>query len=172
MFCPQTVLPPRKLIPPLTMRLPDGRTIHAWDFKQKKNLVIAFLDADCRACEDFLGRLAEIAAELRAKEAVALVVFLKPPSRRVTDFLPEGIFAGADPSGRSVRAFFGDGALSSRGLAQPGVFVTDRYGELAANWIAARDNFPATGEILACLGQIEIACEECTTPHWPAKGWS
>ena len=42
-----------RLIPPLTLRTPDGRVVRAWDFEQKKNLVIAFLDAECAPCEDF-----------------------------------------------------------------------------------------------------------------------
>jgi hypothetical protein len=30
----------RQLIPPLTIQTPDGRTVRAWDFKQKRNLVL------------------------------------------------------------------------------------------------------------------------------------
>ena len=60
----------RQLIPPLTLHAPDGRTLRAWDFKQKKNLVIAFLDADCISCEEFVRRLAARASDLREKEAV------------------------------------------------------------------------------------------------------
>jgi AhpC/TSA family len=158
----------RELIPPLTMRLPDGHTIRAWDFKHKKSLVIVFLDANCGACEGFLKNLAEYAAALRAKDAVVLVAFLEAPSRRLTDTLAEGVSAGTDVSGRAARAFLGDDALSSAGLKQPGVFVTDRYGELAAQWMATAHAFPAVGEILACLGQIEIVCEECGPPDWNA----
>ena len=62
----------RQLIPPLTLRTPRGRTVHAWDFKQKRNLVIAFLDVSCPTCEAFAQTLASHAADLREKEAVAL----------------------------------------------------------------------------------------------------
>lgn len=160
----------RELIPPLTMRLPDGRTIHAWDFKQKKSLVIVFLEADCPSCEGFLKRLVENATEVRSKNGVILAAFLEPPPHGLTDGLPEGIYAGAELSGRSARAFLGEDALSASGLRQPGVFVTDRYGELAAGWLAADHQFPAVGEILECLNQIEVACEECYPPHWPVEG--
>lgn len=159
----------RELIPPLTMRLPDGRAIHAWDFKQKKSLVIAFLDADCAACESFLKNLAERASEVREKSAVVLASYLEPPPLRVSETLPDGIFAGTDSSGRAARAFLDEGALSGNSLARPGVFVTDRYGELSALWLARDHKFPAVGEILACLHQIEIACEECYPPDWPPE---
>ena len=69
----------RQLVPPLTIHTPDGRTVHAWDYKQKKNLVIMFLDTDCGPCEEFLHALVASAAALREKEAVALVVFLDQP---------------------------------------------------------------------------------------------
>jgi hypothetical protein len=36
-------------------------------------------------------------------------------------------------------------------------------------WLAMDHKFPAVGEILACLHQIEIACEECYPPHCPPE---
>jgi len=163
------MLPLRQLIPPLTMRLPDGRVIRAWDFKQKKSLVVVFLDAECESCAEFLRLVAGQSAELRAKGAVVLAAFLEAPSEKLTDRLPDGVFAGADPSGRAARAFLGNDALSHRGLANPAVFVADRYGELAARWHCAGHAFLPVGEILATLDQLEIACEECTSPLWLAE---
>jgi hypothetical protein len=71
--------------------------------------------------------------------------------------------------GRGARAFLGDDAFSSRGLVRGGLFVTDRYGELFAQWLITRHDFPAIDEVFASLDQIEMACEECSTPHWPAE---
>jgi AhpC/TSA family len=158
----------RKLVPPLTIHTPDGRTVRAWDYKQKKNLVIAFLDTDCAPCEEFLRALVANAAELRDKAAVALVVFLEQPARRVTDSLPPGIIVGADMPGNSARAFLGEDAFASRGFVRGGVFVTDRYGELFAQWTIERHKFPAIAEILAALDHVEIACDECSAPLWTA----
>jgi len=159
----------RQLIPPLSLHIPDGRTVRAWDFKQKKNLVIAFLDADCMLCADFLRQLAVRAAELREKETVALVVFLAPPPAALTDSLPKEIIAGCDMSGHSASAYLDDDAFSAHGLVHRGVFVADRYGELFAQWPLAAHKFPALEEILRSLDQIEMACEECSTPLWPAE---
>ena len=150
----------RQLVPPLTIHTPDGRTVRAWDYKQKDNLVIAFLDTDCGPCEEFLRALVANAAELRDKAAVALVVFLEQPARRVTDSLPPGIIVGADMPGNSARAFLGEDAFASRGFVRGGVFVTDRYGELFAQWTIDRHKFPAIAEILAALDHVEMACDE------------
>jgi AhpC/TSA family len=162
------VLRNRTLIPPLSLHTPGGRVVRAWDFKQKKNLVIAFLDSDCPACETFLDRLSQHASDLRAKDAVALMAYLVSPSDRVTGSLPAEIVAGAEVSGRAARAFLGEDALSSSGLAQRGVVVTDRYGELFAQWSARTHDFPAVGEILGWLDRAEWACDQCGAPAWPA----
>ncbi len=162
------MLKPRQLIPPLALHTPDGRTVRAWDFKQKKNLVIAFLHSDCAACRDFLARLATHPKELAECEAVALVAFLEAPPPALTDALPPEIITGADFSGRSARAFLEKDAVSGTGSAAIGVFVTDRYGELFARWTAGADHrLPGIAEILSWLEQIELACEECGAPHWP-----
>jgi hypothetical protein len=159
----------RQLIPPLSLHTPDGRTIRAWDLKQKKNLVIAFLDADCAMCTDFLRPLVARAADLREKETVALAVFLALPPAALTDSLPKEIIAGCDMSGYGARGYLGDDAFSARGLVRRGVFVADRYGELFAQWPLAAHNFPALEEILGSLEQTEVACEECSRPTWPQE---
>jgi hypothetical protein len=162
------MLRPRQIIPPLNLHVPDGRAVRAWDFKQKKNLVIAFLDLDCAPCEEFFRALAARAPELREEEAVVLAAFLSPPPERLLHGLPEEIIAGADVPGRGARAYLGDDAFASRGLARTGVFVADRYGELFAQWVFAGHKFPAMAEIFSWLGQIGMACEECGAPQWPA----
>ncbi len=156
-------------MPPLSIHTADGRTVHAWDYKQKKNLVIAFLDADCGPCEEFLRTLASNAVALHEKEAVALIVFLEQPARRLTDSLPAEVIAGSDMPGRNSRAYLGDDALTARGFATSGVFVADRYGELAAQWPIERHKFPPMAQILAALDYVQMACDGCGTPLWPAE---
>jgi hypothetical protein len=163
------VLRKRQLIPPLSIHTSDGRIARAWDYKQKKNLVIAFLDATCGPCEEFLRVLVSNAAALREKEAVALIVFLEQPARQITDGLPAEIIVGSDMPGRSARAFLGEDAFSARGFVRGGVFVTDRYGELSAQWAIERHKFPQIEEILSALDYVQMACEGCGTPLWPAE---
>ena len=163
------VLRNRQLVPPLTIHTPEGHTVRAWDYKQKKNLVISFLDTDCAPCEEFLRTLVGCASALREKEAVALVVFLEQPPRRMTDSLPPGIIVGADMPGNSARAFLSEDAFASHGFVRGGVFVTDRYGELFAQWSIDRHKFPAIAEIFAALDHVEMACDECSTPLWTSE---
>ena len=157
----------RQLIPPLKLRTPQGRTVHAWDFKQKRNLVIAFLDVSCPMCEGFVQTLASHAADLREKEAVALLVFAEIPSPSLRDSLAPEIISGSDIGCHGIRIFLGEDAVSERGLSRRVVFVTDRYGEISARWVVGAHEFPKIDEILSSLDLVEIACEECSVPHWP-----
>ena len=163
------VLRNRQLVPPLTIHTPDGRTVRAWDYKQKKNLVIAFLDTDCAPCEEFLRALLASAAALHEKDAVALLIFLEQPARHLTDSLPAEIIVGSDMPGRSARAFLGEDAFASGGFVRGGVFVTDRYGELFAQWTIERHKFPTIAQILAALDHAQMACDECSTLLWTAE---
>jgi peroxiredoxin len=159
----------RQLIPPLSIHTPEGRTACAWNYKQKKNLVIAFLDLECAPCTEFLRRLAARVAELREKEAVALLVFPQQPSRQVTDSLPAEIIVGSDTPGRAAREFLGDDAFSDSGFVRGGIFVTDRYGELSAQWPIERHKFPEIDEIMRALDYVQMACDACATPLWQAE---
>jgi hypothetical protein len=157
----------REIIPPLTLHSLDGRTVRAWDFKQKKNLVILCLHAGCTSCEDYLRRIAADSAAWRENGAVVLVALLGSPLRAATDFLPDNVVVGLDPSWRGANAFLGRDTLAPVGDARVGVFVTDRYGELAAQWeIAASHEFPTLATLRRHLEQIEMACDQCSTPLW------
>ncbi len=159
----------RQLLPPLTARTPAGKTLRAWDFKQKKNLVIVFLHTGCRRCEGFVEKLAARAAELAEREALALIVFAEPPALRVEN-LPAQVVVAADMSGRSQRAYLGEDAFGQAGQERLGVFVADRYGELYAQWVAREEGgLPGVGQVLEWLGQIQVACEECGVSEWSAE---
>jgi hypothetical protein len=165
----KAVLSTRQLIPPLTARTLAGQMIRAWDFKQKKNLVIAFLDAVHPESEDFLKRLAARAAEIAEQEALALFVFSEVPPAELLAPLPAEFVVAMDMSGRAARAYLGEDAFGPSGQQRSGVFVADRYGELYAQWIIpAGGALPGAGVVLSWLRQIELACEECGVSHWPA----
>jgi hypothetical protein len=163
------------MIPPLTARslhpaargsgqALGGQRVQAWDYKQKKNLLIAFLHADCRRCAHFLERLREHAGKLAELEAVALVVFSEAPPLALGDNLPPSIVMATDMGGQSQRAFLGPEAFGPRGQERTGVFVTDRYGEIFALWAGGDDALPGVPEALSWLAQVQIACEECSAP--------
>ena len=157
----------RQLIPPLTLADAHGGAIRAWDFKQSKNLVIAFLDARCAGCKRFIDELIKQAAELADQEAVVLLAFPQEPSVSFTASLRPGFIAGLDVGGHGAQAFLGDDALPTPEGRRCAIFVTDRYGELSTQWAVRRHQFPVIGEILRALDSVEIACEECSVPDWP-----
>ncbi len=157
----------REIIPPLTLHSLDGRTVRAWDFKQKKNLIILFLHAGCALCEDYLRRIAADSAAWKENGAVVLVALLGFPSRAATDSLPDNVIVGLDPSGRAANAFLGRDTLAPAGNARLGAFVTDRYGELAMQWeITPSHEFPSVATLRTQLERIEMVCDECSTPLW------
>lgn len=159
----------RQMIPPLTARDTSGGTVRAWDFKGKRSLAIAFLHADCATCAAFLDDLRIRAAEFSEREAVALVVYSETPPRAAGESAPP-IYILTDVTGRSQRAFLGDDAFGPAGQQRTGVLATDRFGELHAQWLSPPSGhaLPAPGEVLSWLAQVQIACEECGAPHWPA----
>jgi len=148
----------RQLIPPLTARTAEGKTVRGWDYKQKRPLVIVFLHADCSHCDNWLEQLAGRAADLAERDAVALIIYAEPTPRK-TATLDSPLIAAADVTGHSQRAFLGREAFGPAGLDRVGVFVTDRYGELYGQWIG-RDagGLPVPGEILDTLSTIQIIC--------------
>ncbi len=155
-----------QIIPPLTARTPEGRIVQAWDYKQKRSLAILFLHAECRPCEDYFARLLKLAAALAENDSVLLAIFPSTPAISHFEHLPKPIVIATDVSGRSQRTYLGDESFAGP-LPQLGVFLTDRYGELKAQWLAREaDGLPAAEEILSWLAQIQVACEECGTPHW------
>jgi hypothetical protein len=142
---------------------PGGSPARAWDYKQKKSLVIVFLDAQCAACDGYLDRLVVRAKDFEQHNAVVLVICPDPPTRPRASG-SSGIFVlGGDPGRRGARAYLGD-------RERLGVFLADRYGELKAQWVAESEaKLPGVEEILGWLAQIEMACEECGAPHWPVE---
>lgn len=157
----------REIIPPLTVHALDGRTIRAWDFKQKKNLVILFLHEGCSSCEEYLRQLGAEGATWKSTGAIVLAAFLSSPSRALAESLPDSVIVGVEASGRAANAYLGRDLLAPAGDSRLGVFVADRYGELFAQWeVGTGHNFPSVATIAAQLEQMEMACEECSTPLW------
>lgn len=163
------MLKPRQMIPAVMARGMDGCAVRAWDYKQKKNVVVVFLRAEEFESRAYVDRLAGAAEELQEKQAQVLVVFDVRPGEEMGIGLPEGILLASDVSGRAQQAYLGEDVFGPRGLGSVGVFVADRFGELSTCWVKARAaELPGVREVLSVLQQIELACEECGPPHWPA----
>ena len=155
------------LIPPLTIRNSHGPLVSAWDYKQKRNLIIAFLDEGCSTCERFVKSLIAYAEDFRQREAVALLVFPQEPGSAECSALPAEIIAGTDVDGSGIQRYLGENALSTRGQVRKGIFITDRYGELYDLWWIEGHGFPTIEQILSSLDAIELICDECGAPYEP-----
>ena len=161
------MLPLHEVIPPLTTRALGGRTVQTADYKQKRNLVLAFLHAHCSRCEDFLRRLAARAAEFAEQEAAVLVIYSELPPGSLSQNLPPHLVLTTDLTGRSQRVYLGQEVFGPAGQQRLGVFITDRYGELFAQWVGFDENaLPGTEDLVSWLRQIEMACEECGVSYW------
>jgi peroxiredoxin len=148
----------RQLIPPLTARTPDGKTVRAGDYKQKKNLLIAFLHSDCPLCEKFAHRIDSKAEQLAEYESVALLISLEPAKWGLVP--RHSVVLASDRVGRAAQEYLGADAFGGMGLSRVGLFLTDRYGELFAQWEARDcDGLPPLAEALKTLAYVQIRCE-------------
>jgi hypothetical protein len=161
----------RQQIPALTLRSFKGKTVSAWDYKQKRNRVIVLVGRNSPGTRRFLRDVAAHASDWKEKDAIALIVFPEPPSEDLFGGLPPEVIAGVDAGGQSFTRYLGEDAFGPAGLERQGVFVADRYGEIFARWIVEeQDDFPGIPAILKVLEQIEITCEECQVASWPLEG--
>ena len=157
----------RQMLPVLSLHVSDGRIVRGWDFKQKKNLIIAFLHNDCALCAEFLRHMALRSMTWRENDAVVLAATLAQPSRVLAESAKEDVIVGVDLSGRAALEFLGKQSLGPSDLVRPAVFLSDRYGELAAMWEVNGDhNFPEAGEIAKHLQHAEMSCDSCANPAW------
>ena len=128
-----------------------------WDYKQKKSLLIAFLHADCPLCQAFAARLVSRSAEFAERESVALLISLEPPRWDVQ--ATTQVVLASDTNGRAAQEYLGANAFGPMGLARVGLFITDRYGELYAQWEARdADGLPAIAESFKWLTHTQLGC--------------
>jgi peroxiredoxin len=147
----------RQLIPPLTARGLNGQPVRAWDYKQKQKLLIAFLHGECAVCQALASRLASKSSDLLERETVALLISVNQPKWELNT--SPSIVLASDTTGRAAQEYLGADALGTAGLSRVGVFVTDRYGELVAQWEAREaDGFPPLPDIFKWLNYVQILC--------------
>jgi hypothetical protein len=142
------------LIPPLAARAPDGTAVNSWDYRQKRNLCIVFVHAECAECAGYVERLARRALDIAERDAVALVVLPKLPLPGSS--LPSPLRLAADPTGRAHISYFGKRAATIAGAGPVGIFLADRYAQLSMQWVLAEGcELPNPEEILAGLAQTQ-----------------
>ena len=147
----------RQLVPPLTARTPAGETVRAWDYKQKKSLLIAFLHAECPLCQAFAARVASRNDEFKERDSLALLISVERP-RWGVEPAPH-VVLGVDTNGRAAQEYLGADAFGPVGLNHVALFVTDRYGELYAQWESRdADGLPTLADALKWLAHTQLGC--------------
>jgi hypothetical protein len=147
----------RQLVPPLTARTPAGETMRAWDYKQKKSLLIAFLHAECPLCQAFVARLVSRSDEFAERDSVALLISVERPRWGVEP--TSQVVFGVDTTGRAAQEYLGADAFGPAGLSHVALFITDRYGELYAQWESRdADGLPALADALKWLTHTQLGC--------------
>lgn len=152
-----------KVIPDFVLPSLDGKQVSPRDFKQRANLVIAYLDLDnCGECRHFLHGLADNYHLYRSDETEVLAVCPQPLANLAgqagTMGLPFPVLS--DDRGLVRKVYLGGEATQGTW----GIFVTDRYGALRAKMTGtSADALPGQNAILGWLDLIEMECPECGT---------
>lgn len=152
-----TLLEADQVVPGVPMTdAATGRPVRAWDFRHRRALVLAFLHADCAACEAYGRDLAAVREDLSGAGAEARAVLPAGTSGDGEGALPALI----DETGRAVRRFL------EAPEAVPLVLLIDRFGAAWRSYPSPGHDFPSTDEVVASLWHVATMCPECGVSTW------
>ena len=165
-----TAAVPRRgdIFPGITLPDVDGSSVLLERYRGRKNLVVVFAGDKVGEAPitGLLGELDSRAEEFASEVAqVLLVVPWRPAAvgRRSRSAFPVLLDDGA-------RIHREVGAIDAAGKAAPAVFVTDRFREIYAAYVAGPGSAPlGAKEILDWLVFINIQCPECGVAEWPTR---
>jgi len=159
------------VVPDFTLPAIDGGQVSPRDYRQKANLVIAYLKlTQCEQCVGFLQELADNYHIYRDLDTEVLAV--------CPESVPElqariGHLGLPFPVLSDLGGQVGDVYLSRQPCESPvaELFVTDRYGALRTTMVACSGSeLPNQQSILDWLSLIESECPECSDEEpgqWP-----
>lgn len=150
-----------RVVPDFSLPSLDGRHVGPAHFKQRANLVIAYLDLDrCGECIDLVNTFAGNHSQYRDLETQILVVGPQTPEELFGKLGNMGLpFPVLSDQERSMaRAYFGDEERTPAAA----IFVTDRYGALRTLILAdSAAELPDESGIRDWLSLLEMECPEC-----------
>lgn len=150
------------MVPDFRLESADGRVVSPMDYKEKKNLVIIFFNAQA---SDDLGVLAEVGRryhEFADANAEVLAIAAGPLEefRMCSKALHLPFPLLSDVRREATCAYC---------VAGPMVFVADRYGELKMQTDLTGMVDEKLDEALSTLELMEIECPECGVSTWPIE---
>ncbi len=149
-----------RVVPHFTLPSVEGGTVSIKDYRQKLNLVIAYLDLDrCGGCGDLLREFADNYAVYRDLETEILAVCPQPIADLQSRLSGMGLpFPVLSDERREVAGVY----LEGQGNPAAAIFVTDRFGALQTVMMAPTEqDLPNQQSILDWLSLIESECPEC-----------
>lgn len=141
------------------LKTTDEREVSLTDYRGRSNLIIIF-NSRSTDCVALLRDLVSQRSSLREQQADVLVI--TPPSALRTD-LPQIPFPVLSDTERTVHAEYG---LQSGSDSVSGIFIADRFGELAASYVGPDVANATSASVLKWLEFINIQCPECEPPEW------
>lgn len=154
---------PGEQLQAFTLASAAGTTVRLWDFKQRRNLLIALTHgADCPTCQAWLAALARDRGRLDEAQAAVLVLAPEPVERlRALQSELDLPFTLLSRDPRTTATYL---PASGDGVA---LYVADRYGECVGAWHAPdADALPPLDAPLADLALADQGDCECTIPAW------
>lgn len=144
--------------------LADGTRRLLSTVRDRSNLVMIFTAGqDFTAC---IANLTGTADALKENNSRVLVILLEgedSTSEAQASQLPYVL--ASDGDGKVHRNL---GATAAAGSAVPTIYITDRFGEVFADFQNPNAaSLPAAEEIIRWLEFINQQCEECSPPEWP-----
>lgn len=148
-------LKPRTMIPVFQLMSAEGKPVNIWDYKGRRNMVLAFLpQADCAECLDFLQSVSRMYHRYHEENAVLLAIVRGDVGSAT------GLYDRLHPPFPILYDEIGEvtGRYTDR---LPAVFVADKFGELYSEWVIGPAGFfPTQKEILDVVELINLECPE------------
>lgn len=148
------------------LRSAEGRPVLLSGCRGHSNIVLV-LAGEADLAGKLLSDLAGHQAELNKNEARALIIVPGPPERAAAlkCFLQLNSEVLADVDAELHRVM---GTADREGRILPALFITDRFGEVFAEFrVAQGKNLPGMEEIQGWIDLMNRQCPECGPPEWP-----
>lgn len=161
---------PKGELPGIGYRLRDfvlrstaGAEVRLSDYRGRSNLILIF-GALSAQCSVLIGDVAAQYQRLREEQAEVLFIIPAPIEKDEQPIqLPFPVLVD---SGRQLYAEYG---LQLNSDPISGIFIADRFGELAASYVGPETANATCASILKWLEFINSQCPECEPPEWPLE---
>lgn len=142
-----------------------GEDIRISSFRGRSNLAVVFL-GHSDAMRIFLEDAVRHAVALEEEDTILVAVVPYGPEES------ESAAANCSPivvlHDKTHAVYRLSGATDDNGRLVPLVYLTDRFGEIAATYVASGHSIaPGIQEILSALEFVNQQCPECEPPEWP-----